>query len=139
MESWQICRGLLFGKGCIISAMEQALYETIAYNIKQERKKQYISQAQLAERADISVDTIKSIESGRRSMSLYTYLRIVDALHTTPEALMNKEDSDKYIDRMLFIMTNCNKKQRRFVLHMVEQLIKGQEKYLSDEPWVSSE
>lgn len=119
--------------------MEQALYETIAYNIKQERKKQYISQAQLAERADISVDTIKSIESGRRSMSLYTYLRIVDALHTTPEALMNKEDSDKYIDRMLFIMTNCNKKQRRFVLHMVEQLIKGQEKYLSDEPWVSSE
>lgn len=70
------------------------MYETIAYNIKKERKKQYISQAQLAERADISLDTIKSIEAGRRTMSLGTYLRIVEALETTPSTLMSKEQSD---------------------------------------------
>jgi transcriptional regulator with XRE-family HTH domain len=112
--------------------MEQVLYETIAYNIKKERKKQYISQAQLAERADISLDTIKSIETGRRSMSLGTYLRIVEALETTPVALMNKEQSDEYIDQLLFMVTNCSNRERKFVLHMVEQLIKGQERYLKD-------
>ncbi len=42
-----------------------------------------MSQAQLAEKADVSVDTVKSIESGRSSMSLCTFLRIVEALETT--------------------------------------------------------
>lgn len=123
---------LALWKGCIITEMEQVLYETIAYNIKKERKKQYISQAQLAERADISLDTIKSIETGRRSMSLGTYLRIVEALETTPVALMNKGQSDEYIDQLLFMVTNCSNRERKFVLHMVEQLIKGQERYLKD-------
>lgn len=112
--------------------MEQALYETIAYNIRKEREKLYISQAQLAEKADVSVDTVKSIESGRRSMSLCTYLRIVDALETTPVNLMTKEQSDEYIDRLLFIMANCNARQREFILYMVERLIKGQEIFLND-------
>lgn len=122
---------MLFGKD-VTAEMEQSLYETIAYNIKKERKKQYISQAQLAERADISLDTIKSIEAGRRTMSLGTYLRIVEALETTPSTLMSKEQSDEYIDRLLFMVTNCSNRERKFVLHMVEQLIKGQERYFRD-------
>ncbi len=36
------------------------LYVTIAGNIKKERKRLSISQVQLAEKADVSVDTIKS-------------------------------------------------------------------------------
>lgn len=112
--------------------MEQVIYKTIAYNIKKEREKQYISQVQLAERADVSVDTIKSIENGRRSMSLYTYLRIVEALETTPGALINKELSDESVDKILIMISNCNNKQREFVLYIVEQLIKGQELYLND-------
>lgn len=113
--------------------MEQALYDTIANNIRKEREKLYISQAQLAERANVSVDTVKSIEKGRRSMSLYTYLRIVEALETTPASLMYMEKSDKYIERMHFIMMKCDTRQRQFVLYVVEQLIKGHERYLIDD------
>ena len=43
--------------------MEQVLYTTIARNIRKLRKKNYMSQAQLAERAEVSVDTIKSVEN----------------------------------------------------------------------------
>ena len=64
--------------------MEQVLYQTIACNIRKRRKQLRYSQAKLAEKADISVDTIKSIESGRRTMNLDTYLKIVEALETTP-------------------------------------------------------
>lgn len=53
------------------------IYEIIAENIKRERKRLRISQLVLAEKADVSVDTVKSLESGRRAMSLETYLRIV--------------------------------------------------------------
>ncbi len=113
--------------------MKQVLYDTIADNIRKEREKLYISQAQLAERADISVDTVKSIEKGRRSMSLYTYIKIVEALETTPASLMYMEKSDEYIERMLFIMMKCDIRQRQFVLYIVEQLIKGHERYLNDD------
>ena len=45
---------------------------------------------------------------------------------------MNKGQSDEYIDQLLFMVTNCSNRERKFVLHMVEQLIKGQESYLKD-------
>ena len=42
------------------------IYEIIAGNIRKERKRFGMTQAELAERADISLDTIKSVENGRR-------------------------------------------------------------------------
>lgn len=56
------------------------IYEIIAENIRKERRRLGITQAELAERADVSLDTIKSVENGRRAMSLDTYLNIVHAL-----------------------------------------------------------
>ena len=64
------------------------LYGTIAENIKKERKRLSISQVQLAEKADVSVDTIKSVENSRRVMSLDTYLNIVQALGMEPLSIM---------------------------------------------------
>ena len=46
------------------------IYEIIAENIRKERRRLGITQAELAERADVSLDTIKSVENGRRAMSL---------------------------------------------------------------------
>lgn len=113
-----------------MSGMEN-LYVIIAQNIRTERKKMHISQATLAERADTSIDTIKSVENGRRAMSLDTYLRIVQALETTPMALMNQiEQPEEYMERFFFLVERCNKSEIEFVLHMVEQLLKGKDSYL---------
>lgn len=109
---------------------EKQLYEVIAENIKKERKKLCITQGQLAERADLSLDTIKSVEHGRRAMSLDTYLKIVEALNTTPLALMSWECSGKYIDRFICLVDRREENEIEFVLHMVEQLLKGQDCYL---------
>ena len=38
------------------------IYEIIAGNIRKERRRLGMTQAELAERADISLDTIKSVE-----------------------------------------------------------------------------
>ena len=43
------------------------IYEIIAENIRKERRRIGITQAELAERADVSLDTIKSVENGRRA------------------------------------------------------------------------
>lgn len=110
--------------------MEQVLYQTIACNIRERRKQLCYSQAKLAEKADISVDTIKSIESGRRTMNLDTYLKIVDALETTPLGLIKDNAPEEWIDRLLFMTANFSSREINFVLHMVEQLLKGYEDYL---------
>ena len=44
------------------------IYEIIAENIRKERRRLGITQAELAERADVSLDTIKSVENGRRAI-----------------------------------------------------------------------
>lgn len=110
----------------------EKLYEIIVENIRKERKRLCISQAELAERADVSVDTIKSIENGRRAMSLDTYLRVVQALETTPLALMSQEQPEQYIERFIFMMNRRNEREIEFALHMVEQLMRGQDNYFRE-------
>lgn len=110
---------------------EENLYEIIAGNIRRKRKRLSLTQAKLAERADVSIDTVKSIENGRRAMSLDTYLNIEQALETSPLALMSREQPEQYIERLIFMMNRCNEREIEFALHMVEQLLKGQDNYLS--------
>lgn len=108
------------------------LYEMIADNIRQERKRIGITQGQLAEKADLSIDTIKSVESGRRAMTLDTYLKIVQALETTPFRFIRDMDHGKdHIERFQCMTTERSDREIDFVLHIVEQILKGQDSYLN--------
>lgn len=108
----------------------EKLYVAIADNVRRERKRQYFSQGQLAEKADISIDTVKSVEKGRRAMSLDTYLKIVQALGTTPLSLMNMEFTERYTDRFAYMVKNCSRNEVEYILYMVEKMVKGQARYL---------
>jgi transcriptional regulator with XRE-family HTH domain len=67
----------------------EKLYKIIANNVRNARKQLHISQSQLAEKAGVSLDTVKSVEQGRRTMSLDTFLKIAYALQKSPQELMN--------------------------------------------------
>lgn len=100
--------------------------------IRKERRRLGITQAELAERADVSLDTIKSVENGRRAMSLDTYLNIVHALESSPTVLMSQQHPEKHIERFAFMMNRCDEREIEFALHMIEQILRGQEDYLSE-------
>ena len=104
------------------------IYEIIAGNIRKERRRLGMTQAELAERADISLDTIKSVENGRRAMSLDT----VHALESSPMVLMSRKHPQKHIERFAFMMNRRDEREIEFALHMVEQLLRGQDNYLSE-------
>lgn len=107
------------------------LYQTIACNIRERRKQLRYSQDQLAEKADVSVDTIKNVESGRRTMNLETYLRISEALEITPFTLVRHEEhSEEWIGRLLFMTANFTSREKKFVLYMIEHFLKGYKDYL---------
>ena len=108
------------------------IYEIIADNIRLERKRLGITQAQLAEKADLSIDTIKSVESGSRAMTLDTYLKLVQALDTTPfSSIIDAKEGKHHIDRFIFMTRERSSKEVEFVLHIVEQILKGQDTYLN--------
>lgn len=52
----------------------------IANNVRLYRKQRNLTQLELAEKADLSVDSIKRVERGIRTMSLENFMRIADAL-----------------------------------------------------------
>ena len=108
------------------------IFKIIAENIRKERRRLGITQAELAERADVSLDTIKSVENGRRAMSLDTYLNIVHALESSPMVLMSQQHPEKHIERFAFMMNRCDEREIEFALHMIEQILRGQEDYLSE-------
>lgn len=69
----------------------------IADNVKLYRKKKNLTQFELAEKAELSVDSIKRIEHGSRTMSLENFMRIADALAVPLSYLMyEKSKSNPY-------------------------------------------
>lgn len=106
-------------------------YMAIAGNLRVERKRLGMSQARLAERADLSIDTVKAIEYGRRTMSLDTYMRIVKALGATPLTLMHQMYDETHLDRFRYMTGERSREEVEFILHMVEQLLSGHDCYLN--------
>ena len=53
----------------------------IADNVRLYRKRENLTQMELAELAELSLDSIKRLEGGKRTMSLDNFLRVADALH----------------------------------------------------------
>lgn len=62
-------------------------YHTIGANIKTERKKQHMTQEQLAEKAGISTNFLACIETGIKKGSFETYVNLANALHVTLDTL----------------------------------------------------
>lgn len=80
----------------------------------------------------ISEKNEEGLENGRRAMSLDTYLNIVHALESSPMVLMSQQHPEKHIERFAFMMNRCDEREIEFALHMIEQILRGQEDYLSE-------
>lgn len=103
----------------------------IADNVRLYRKKENLTQAELAERADLSLDSIKRIESGKRTMSLDNFLRLLDALHV-PSSFLLYEQVDKIpeAERIQCILKGRSESQKEYLLHMLQEMAAGMDKLL---------
>nr|QGT50985.1 hypothetical protein Firmicute1046_0610 [uncultured Firmicutes bacterium] len=60
------------------------------------RKRMGMTQAEVAEAADLSMRTYSDIERGSVNMRIETILRICKALHITPDEILTTDDSSVY-------------------------------------------
>jgi len=64
------------------------------HSIKVERAKHDMTQAQLAERVNVSRQTIHAIEKGNYNLSIVLALKIAQVFESTVDAIFELEDSD---------------------------------------------
>ena len=88
----------------------------IADNVKLYRKKQNLTQFELAEKAELSVDSIKRIERGSRTMSLENFMRIADALAVPLSYLMYENSKSE--------------EQQEYLVHILEEMSVGLDRLL---------
>lgn len=101
----------------------------IADNVKLYRKRENLTQAELAERAELSLDSIKRIEGGKRTMSLENFLRISDALNVSLSFLLyNQVDKMPEIEMIHCILKGKSEKQKEYLLHMLQEMAEGIDK-----------
>lgn len=108
--------------------MKDIIY-IIADNVRLYRKKENLTQFELAEKAELSVDSIKRIERGSITMSLENFMRIADALHVPLFFLLYDQISEApETERMLNVLKGKNEKQKEYLIHMLEEMAAGMDK-----------
>lgn len=102
----------------------------IADNVKLYRKKRKLTQTQLAELADLSVDSIKRIEAGQRSMSLENFLRLAEALEAPLPFLLHGQEGMPELEQALDILTGRSEEQKKYLLRMLWEMADGLDRLL---------
>lgn len=101
--------------------------KAIGMNIKKHRKSKGLTQAQLAEKIDISTIHMSHMETGSVSMSLECLMKICDYLDVTPDEILlgeyslNCSSTSKQIDK---ILVNLSKEDKKLLIDFAELLSK---------------
>ena len=101
-------------------------YNLIGKRIATIRKSKGLTQAQLAESADITNNFLSHIERSHSIPSLETLIKICDALDVTPNQILlgTKTDTPDYLaDEISERLASCTPKQRRFILKTLDLLL----------------
>ena len=72
------------------------LREVLSQNIKSARLSSNLTQENLAEKSEISLNFLKDIEGSRSGISLVTLINLCNSLNTTPNELLKDFFKDAY-------------------------------------------
>lgn len=91
------------------------------------RKRMGMTQAEVAEAADLSDRAYADIERGLVNMRIETILRICDVLHITPDELLTEESSSLAIqqEELWHRLAACNPKERETAFQLLSVYLKS--------------
>lgn len=97
--------------------------ENLGKRIREERIKQGLTQEQLAEKADISLNFMSLIENGK-NMSVQTLVNLSNALNVSIDCLLHDNIpscQDKILDQISQNLYSLNDDEKIYFLNMIKQ------------------
>lgn len=101
-------------------------YAEIGKNIRKYRKQQRITQEQLAEMSNLSTNYLGSIERGEKTLTLKTFIGIVDALNITADMLLCDSIQNGYKIKSSMItekLERLSPSERNKILKMIDIML----------------
>ena len=100
-------------------------YELLGQNIKKERKKQKLTQEQLAENVGISVVFLSQIENNKGIPSLETTYKLACCLGTTIDSLLtaNSEYIKKEELQVASLLSDRTENEKAFIIKTIRYLL----------------
>lgn len=98
--------------------------QRIGARIRIARQKKGLSQQQLAEKANLSTQSVSNLENGKAKMSIGSFLRIINVLQVSADELLGLEfpERDKRVAELEELLFDCTPKEAEAILRMGKQL-----------------
>ena len=97
----------------------------IGLRIKEARRERKISQAELAEKLEISISHMSEIENGKTSFSIDIFMRMTEILQVSADMLLrtNVPEVDViYADEFMELMKDCSSDEKEAMLQMLRNM-----------------
>ena len=104
----------------------------IGLRIAQARKKKSMSQADLAEKAQVSISHISDIENGKKQIGIEIFIRKTEALNVSADWLLRASNNEvKQIQRNEFdeLLSDCTAAERKSLLRIMQDVKEALFKY----------
>ena len=101
-------------------------YKRLGGRIRQARLDRGLTQAELAELADVSTPYVSHVERGAKTISLNTLTRVAESLDTTLDSLLlgqQVSDQNAYGTEVAALLEDCSPAQRQ-TLYEITQAVK---------------
>lgn len=104
---------------------DMELYKKIGGRIREVRIQQKMSQADLAEKAHISLPHVSDIELGKKCMKLSTFTQIAEALQVSADRLLRldiPEVNEIYKSEFADLLSDCTPSEIESIIRIIKEL-----------------
>lgn len=105
--------------------LEMDVFKQIGARIRTARLEQKMSQADLAEKAHLCLPQISEVELGKVKMNLSTFIKIVEALQVSADAILRPdtpETKSVFQGEFAELLSDCTATETASILNIVREL-----------------
>lgn len=103
-------------------------FKDVGARIREARKVQKLSQADLAERLQISTSHMSDIENGKKNIGLDIFMRLTEALQVSADWLLRTDIpsvSNIQNSEVVEILSDCSADEVQFLIKMMKEMKAG--------------
>ena len=108
-----------------MDAKQQEEYKKIGARIREIRLQKHMSQANLADKANIHLSHISDIENGKSTLLLPTFIRITEALQVSADVLLRSdipEVNKLYKSEFAEVLEDCTPSEIDSIIKIVKEI-----------------